>query len=335
MDSKPPPILIVAWNRPTHARTVIEAVRAARPDSIFLAVDGPDELARPEDSSRIEQTIKSLESAIDWPCEVNRRYSEMNAGCRRGVASAIDWFFGAVESGIILEDDCVPSPAFFPYCARLLEKYKHDEQIMCISGDNSAHVQPSDGSDYSFVRYPQIWGWATWRRAWERYDRDLARYSSARQDGRWESLVPDSLERQTLERIFDRLVDEGRPDTWDYQWVATMLLDQGLSIHPSANLITNIGFGPDATHTRNPDNLRAGVPAVALFPFNYRKLAALDVEVSHQLFMATQVGQRPSTNSRPQGAKALLKSILQRTLARLPERMKAALRSVLIAWRVR
>lgn len=329
MEVTSPPVLVIAWNRPAHAEAVMEAVRTARPKRVFLAVDGPNESARSGEIGRVQKTISTLEGAIDWPCEVSRRYSEENAGCRLGVSRAIDWFFESVDSGIILEDDCVPSPTFFPYCASLLERYRHDEQVMCISGDNSAHVPVPDGSDYAFIRYPQIWGWATWKRAWDRYDRNLDRYKLARQTDLWASIVPDDVERQTLERILDRLAAEGKPDTWDYQWVATLLLEHGLSVHPRENLVTNIGFGPEATHTRNPEEARSGVRAVESFSFTYRDVVALDVEVSHSLFMATQVAKRPLVDRPRAGSRGRAVSLLVRAWTTLPSGCKALIRPVL------
>jgi hypothetical protein len=292
MTSPVPPVLIIGWRRPALIKAVIDAVRLAAPSKVFVAVDGPDVGRRPHEGEAVAQTIATIEAEIDWPCSINRRYSPENQGCRLGVSGAIDWFFTHVDAGIVLEDDCVPHLDFFAYCAQLLKQYRSDPRVMCISGDNSANVHPARGRDYTFVRYPQIWGWATWRRAWQRYDRDLTRYRQARSSSDWDRLVPNKFERETFQARLDEIASGGGPDTWDYQWAATLLLDRGLSVHPRVNLVTNIGFGVDATHTFNEQHPRAGVPAGQMSLTSSRIVARLDRLASRRLFRATQVSKK-------------------------------------------
>lgn len=157
-----PPVLLIAWRRPEHVKRVLSALSVVRPSRLFLAVDGPDEAARPGEATQVATTIELIESSITWDCDVKRRYATENQGCRRGVSAAIDWFFEQVDEGIILEDDIVPHADFFGYCRDLLSRYRDEPTVMCISGDNSANVWwGSRSSSYSFVRWPQIWGWAT------------------------------------------------------------------------------------------------------------------------------------------------------------------------------
>lgn len=307
-----PPVLLIAWRRPDTTREVLEAVRSARPSHLFVAVDGPDDTARPGESDAVAATIEAIESGIDWPCRVERRYSRTNLGCRRGVSEAIDWFFSQVDEGIILEDDCVPHPDFFPYCGELLERFRDEPRVLCISGDNSAGVMPRRGRSYAFVRYPQIWGWATWRRAWQLYDRDLHRYRSARDGTEWRRLVPHAFERQVTADRLDRLLATGEPDTWDYQWMATVILHRGLSIHPSANLVSNVGFGESATHTSADDNPRAAAPTHAILPLAHPSRIRLDRATSHELFLRTQMSE----------AKRRANSPLRRALKRLRRRLR-------------
>jgi hypothetical protein len=317
-----PATLLIAWRRPHHTRRVLDALRVVRPERLFVAVDGPDEDARPGESAAVAATIDVIESSVDWPCTVSRRYSPSNQGCREGVSSAIDWFFGEAEEGVILEDDCVPHPEFFRFTAELLRRYRDDARVMSIAGDNSAGLRSSRSSSYTFVRYPQIWGWATWRRAWQRYDRDLAGYARARASGDWRRMVPDPAERAYFERVLDGILDAGTPDTWDYQWVATLLQHGGLSVHPRVNLVSNIGFGPEAVHTTNTQHRRADVPTESILPLGHPLRVRLDRSASRFVFSTTQSRQAPST---------LVTRRVRQAISRiLPPWVRRSLRS---AWR--
>ena len=294
-----PPVLLIAWRRPEHVKRVLTALSAVRPSMLFLAVDGPDEAARPGEAARVAATIEAIESSITWDCDIQRRYATSNQGCRRGVSAAIDWFFEYVDEGIILEDDIVPHADFFEYCRDLLSRYRDDPSVMCISGDNSADVWwGSRSSSYSFVRWPQIWGWATWRRAWVLYDRDLLDYSRAVADGRWEALNLSRLERDRYRSILDKLLVEGIPDSWAYRWVATTLLNGGLSIHPRSNLVTNIGFDALATHTVSPNSTRSYVPSKKILPLSHPRSVRHHRIMSRRLFERTQVSPRAVRASR-------------------------------------
>ena len=162
------PVLMIAFNRPEKTRRVFEAVRAAAPRRLYLAADGP-RADVPSDADRCERTRRVLDD-ITWPCEVQRLYQPSNLGCKRGVAAAIDWFLTHEDSGIILEDDCVPTADFFPFCAELLERYRDNPEVMMIGGHNEFGTWDATEASYLFSRTAPIWGWATWRRAWDRYD---------------------------------------------------------------------------------------------------------------------------------------------------------------------
>jgi hypothetical protein len=286
-----PPVLIIAWRRPEPTRRVIESVRSARPTQLFLAVDGPRGQDHPNDAAEIRATIDALESAIDWPCEVRKLYATENQGCRLGVTAAIDWFFSSVEMGIILEDDCVAHPDFFPYCAELLERFRHDTRVLMISGDNSAAVRPVTGRSYSFIPYAHIWGWATWRRAWALYDRDLSRYRTERANGDWGRALPRRA-RRLLTGTLDSLAAAPNPGTWDYQWASTIILERGLSVHPRSNLITNIGFGPEGTHTRNPKHPRANAASSAVLPLSHPRVVRTHHITGRRVFAGTHLGPK-------------------------------------------
>ena len=165
------------------------------------------------------------------------------------MSRAITWFFEQVEEGIILEDDCVPHPDFFPYCTTLLERYRHDTRVWCISGNNFQNGQWRGDGSYYFSRYNHCWCWASWRRCWQHYDADLSQWPALRDSGLLDTIFEDPLECNYWSGIWQRLLDTGEPDTWDYQWTFTCLANSGLTALPNRNLVSNVGFGPDGTHT--------------------------------------------------------------------------------------
>jgi hypothetical protein len=213
---------------------------------LLIVADGP-RADRPGEAETCAE-VRSIVERVDWDCDVRTNYAEHNLGCKRRVASGLDWVFSEVEEAIILEDDCLPEPSFFGYCAELLERYRSDERVGTISGDRVLPTSPSHPDSYYFSRYAHIWGWATWRRAWAGYDAEIQYW-------------PELRRRQLLSAVFEHpasvarwtatldAVHAGRIDTWDYQWNLHGWRYNRLSIVPSRNLVSNIGFGPDATHT--------------------------------------------------------------------------------------
>lgn len=255
------PILFIIFNRPDTTARVFAAIRQARPKRLFIAADGPRE-SRQGEAEKCAAARKIVEN-IDWDCEVSKDFSEANLGCKRRVSSAISWFFSNVEAGIILEDDCLPEPSFFPFCAELLEKYKDDGRVMHISGDNFLFGKIKIREDYYFSRLSSIWGWATWRRAWKFYDPDIKSFPAFAAGNKIAKIFPGRfMQKRWLE--FFQTVYEKKLDTWDYQWQYAILEQNGLCINPRANLISNIGFLPEATHTAGKRTRFADMPTSPL-----------------------------------------------------------------------
>ncbi|MGH9387808.1 MAG: hypothetical protein ACRD2N_26415 [Vicinamibacterales bacterium] len=237
-----PPVLLLVFNRVAVAGRLLDAVRLARPARLFIAADGPRP-DHPEDQDLCRQA-RAVFGEIDWPCRVETRFQERNLGLKMAVISAVSWFFDHVEYGIILEDDCLPAPDFFPLAGELLERYASDPQIMHVSGLN---MQPRDSfgpHSYFFAEVGHIWGWATWRRAWRLYDVTMADWPAMRHAF---GLCAPPL-RRALGRKFASAY-AGRKATWSRIWYYTMFRHAGLATIPSVNFVQNIGFGPAATHT--------------------------------------------------------------------------------------
>ena len=242
------PILVLAFNRPERLRVLIARLREIRPTSLFLSVDGPRE--NNETDGRLVAEVHQLVADIDWPCHVHTNFRSENLGCGKAVSSGIDWFFRNVDSGIILEDDVLPNLDFFSFCQELLARYADDERVFAISGCNFApeeHIEQT--ASYRFSAITHVWGWATWRRAWEtyRYDmRDWRKRLPMRQ--RWRATGANVGGLVYWTAVFDWM-RFGKLDTWDYQWSFAQMANGGLTATANTNLTDNVGFAEDATHT--------------------------------------------------------------------------------------
>ena len=243
------PVLLVIFNRPEVSKRVFEAIRKAKPPKLFIAADG----YRTDRSGEKElcELTKAAVSNVDWPCEVHHDYLDHNIGPCARVPLAIRWFFNNVERGIIFEDDCLPDPTFFSFCQELLEKYKDNKKIMHISGDNFQKGQKRGDKSYYFSHYPSAWGWATWRRAWDLYDEKMSHFPDFIKNRQINKIIPKTAngERRYWVNFFLKEY-KGKFKFWDLKWVFTIWNFDALSITPNSNLITNIGFGDDASHTK-------------------------------------------------------------------------------------
>jgi len=241
------PILFLIFNRPDITEKVFNAIRQAKPSRLYVAADGPRD--GHNENATVEETRRVVKS-IDWNCEVKTLFREKNLGCKKAVSGGIDWFFQHEEEGIILEDDCLPNQNFFGFCQELLLKYRYDERIMHISGDNFQFGKQRTKYSYYFSRYSHVWGWASWRRAWKHYDREMDHWPKVLEEDQLKAISSDASFMKYWTKIFSA-VRSGEIDTWDYQWNFTCWIQNSLAILPHTNLVSNIGFGVNATHTSN------------------------------------------------------------------------------------
>ncbi len=246
------PVAFIIFNRASTTSKVFEVIRKVKPVKLLIIADGP-RVDNPLDVVGCNR-VRDIVDNVDWDCEVLKNYSDFNLGCGLRPATGLDWVFDHVDEAIILEDDCLPTPSFFRYCEELLEKYRNDERVMHISGSNTYFGEISSKESYYFSRYPFCWGWATWRRAWSTYDYDIKMWPDIKETGDW-SYYFDSSEDAAVQfwkKIFDQTYNTDKSHLWDFQWILSCWRNQGLSIIPKNNLVSNIGFGTHATHTRNP-----------------------------------------------------------------------------------
>jgi hypothetical protein len=285
------PVVLCIFNRPEATRQMLQALRELQPARLMVVADGPRR-DRPDDRTYCQQARELVRQAIDWPAKVDWNVAPENLGCRRRIQSGLDWVFDAVESAIILEDDCVPDPSFFPYCRELLCRYRDDARIGIVSGTNPVAISTEAPTSYLFSRYPLVWGWAAWRRTWTLYDGDIDGWPGLSAGDWLEKLLGPPLVSSYWRAIFNS-VRQGI-DTWDYSLVFSLWRAGLLAIHPRTNLVRNIGFGVAATHTRVWTPV-ASLPQRALtfpltHPLRIERDAAHDAALERIMFSGTSKG---------------------------------------------
>lgn len=239
------PILFITFRRPDTTIRVFERIRQSQPKKLYIAQNVPkgDKIGEVEKWNEVRAIIEK----VDWDCDVRRLYRTQYLDAKTSISSAINWLFQNEEEGIILEDDCLPHLTFFRFCEALLDKYRDDERIAMISGDNFQFGKKRTAYSYYFSRYSHIWGWASWRRAWKNYDVNMTLWPEFRDSGCLQDCLGDTKSIRYWKKIFER-VYLGKIDTWDYQWLFTCWIQGMLTILPNFNLISNIGLTPEATH---------------------------------------------------------------------------------------
>jgi hypothetical protein len=247
------PVVFLIFNRPDTTQKVFESIRNAKPPQLLVVADGHRQ-QKPGEAALCSATREVIEG-VDWECEVLKNYSDINLGCAKRVASGLDWVFNTVEKAIILEDDCVPHPSFFPFCEELLDRYEDDERIMSITGTNFQFGRKRSEYSYYYSDFHYCWGWATWQRAWQYFDFDMKLWPQL-QEG---SFLKDKLSHRRAVKywndIFQR-TSEGKINSWFYRWLFACWSQSGLTVMPEVNLVSNIGFSDvTATNTKTaPEN---------------------------------------------------------------------------------
>lgn len=241
------PVAFIIFNRTDTTERVFAEIAKARPPKLLVVGDGP----RANHSGAADKVAatRAIIKRVDWDCEVLTNFSEVNLGCKRRVSIGIDWVFEQVEQAIILEDDCLPDPTFFRFCQELLERYRHDQRIGMVSGDNFQLGHRRNDDSYYFSKYVHVWGWASWRDRWAgSYDVTMARWPRIRDEGWLGDMVGNRREAAYWQNIFER-VHRGEIDSWAYQWLFANWVEGRMSILPAVNMISNVGFDENATHT--------------------------------------------------------------------------------------
>ncbi|WP_143822295.1 nucleotide-diphospho-sugar transferase [Mucilaginibacter pedocola] len=248
-------MLFLIFNRPQLTQRVFDAIAIAKPKRLYIAADGPRE-SNESDNELCAQT-REVTTKVNWDCEVKTLFRQQNLGCKTAVAGAINWFFEHEEEGIILEDDCLPHESFFRYCEELLHRYRNDERVMSVSGSNLLGKPWKYDEQSYFFAHGGIWGWATWRRAWQLYDRDMKGWP----DLQTQKTIKENIQTKDWYNFYAPMFEASYNDTldtWDIQWFYTILVNNGLAINPAVNLVSNIGFA-NGTHLNSNDTAIANL----------------------------------------------------------------------------
>lgn len=279
------PVLLLAFNRPEHTRATLLRLREVRPALLYVHCDGPRAHV-PDDVEKVDAVRALIQTEIDWPCTVRTLFRTENAGLRKGVFGAVNWFFEQEERGIILEDDCQPDPTFFLFCADLLEKYQSDGEIMHIGGSNL--IEACTGTlpeSYVFSRFSFVWGWASWRRAWAKMSLDLEGLDEFSAIG---AFIPGNMAQAYMLDKFNttRL---GKNNSWAYAWFYSILKNNGLCIVPTRNLVQNTGVGEEGATNTTQRNTSARLAAGSVsFPLIHPREKKIEPELEQRFFFATQ-----------------------------------------------
>jgi len=268
------PILLITFNRPNHDRRVLAEIRKQQPSELYVCQDGPRE-NNENDRTKIQEVRNVINELVDWPCNLHTLYQKKNLGCGAGPATGISWFFDNVEMGIVMEDDCLPHPDFFSYCEELLNRYKDDNRIGYISSTLYDNRWQCDHS-YGFSHYMITGAWASWKRCWEGFDLDLKsfdvdafyhhlkRLTNNKQEAKWWYYAIKEIKQ-----------DSSKKSYWDFQMQIHLFKNSYITIHPQKNLISNIGFDAEGTHTLGNDG-RGDKETFPILPLNHPEILAVD-----------------------------------------------------------
>ena len=299
------PVAFIIFNRPETTKKVFAEIAKARPPRLLVIADGP-RADHPDDAEKCA-AVRAIIDGVDWDCEVLTNYSDVNLGCKRRVSSGLDWVFDTVDDAIVLEDDCLPHPTFFRFCEEMLEKYRDDERIAMISGNNFQFGRKRTGYSYYFSRYTHIWGWASWRRAWENYDVDMKMWPEIRDGGWLEDLLRAKRSVWYWKYKFENAY-KGKIDTWDYQWTFSCWIQNALTVIPNVNLVSNIGFDMNAVHTKVKNK------------FAEMKIEPMSFPISHPYYiLRDSKADFFVENKMFSGIKSLMLRVIKRVINKLKE----------------
>jgi len=253
------PVSYLFYNRPQCIETTFPTIQRLRPKKLYLLADGPKDS---DDDKLCKQSRKLVDQLLDWDCQVTKIYSEKNLGLAHRTVSAIDAIFKKEDRIIFLEDDNFVDPSFFSFCDALLDRYEHEESVFHIGGCNffEKAVPPGTKEDYLFSAKPAAWGFATWKRAWKHMDLSMKKWDSEDKDSFLRNWCISLKHANGIRKVFDQHCMNLDPWAWSYAWTYACWSNQALSVVPKVNLVSNIGFGPDATNTTMSATNWTGIP---------------------------------------------------------------------------
>ena len=304
------PILFLIYRQPEITKATFERIRQIKPSRLYIAADGPHR-DRPSEKEECELTRRVIDK-IDWPCKVEKRFLPENVGLKKAVSGAIEWFFSEVDEGIILEYDCLATPSFFYFCREMLNRYRNDESLFCITGDNIQHgVWRGDG-DYYFSNLFGCWGWATWKRSWKYWKPNLPNYERFKSENQIANIASSKKSRKYWIEKFDDIHAGRNTTTWAFCFLYAQLCQRGLCVVPNRNLVSNIGFSKEGTHAKDPDHPLANMQSETLNSFRAPTFKIANIQADErQTIIASSVSLQTAIRI---NAEKILKSILPKLI---------------------
>jgi hypothetical protein len=278
------PVAVFTFNRPELTERLLRIVAQVQPRRILAVADGP----RPHVASDAERcaAVRRLFENLDWECQVECNFAERNMGSFLRNSSGLNWVFDQVEEAIIVEDDCMPDPSFFQFCEELLKRYRDDQRVGLISGNNFLKSgRRRHAASYLFSGYATTWGWASWRRMWRQVDLDMPYWIEFRDSGRLRQSLFSDGEDLYWRSIYDSIRDRRMKNAWDYQLMLTCRRFSLLTVVPTVNLVSHVGYGSDATHCNDDRGLEANLATYPiLFPLVHPEKVEMSPRVDYQIY---------------------------------------------------
>jgi hypothetical protein len=305
-------VALFIFNRPDTTRAVVRALRAVRPPVLYVVADGPRP-GRADDLEGCRAARGVIDAGVDWPCDVRWMISGVNQGCDGSVPSGVSWVLSREDRAVFLEDDCVPEPTFFRFCDEIFERYRDDPRVSQVCGTNRSIRWKADRQSYHFAYYGSSWGWGTWRRAWTLFDPLMTSWDDPALQADIEARIEDAQEYRYFVDVCS-LARRQPHAIWDYAWAFAQIARGGLTVVPSVNLVTNIGFGPGATHTaRRPlSELQESQPMT--FPLRSPPTMSRDREYDHAHFLWA-IGRPEAASAADFGRRLLRRGRVMEALA--------------------
>ncbi|HSV88427.1 MAG TPA: hypothetical protein VLH61_07275 [Bacteroidales bacterium] len=247
------PVLLIGFNRPDTIKVSFDYIRKTKPQKLYVAIDGPRN-NKPGEQELSNQVLR-ITRQIDWNCDAKYLIREKNIGCKLNVTGAISWVLEKEDRVIIIEDDVVAEPAFFSFAEELLEKYKDDERIAMISSNQYTPIEME--ADYLFTKYGHIWGWATWKRVWKKFDVNVPEIEAVVSSGFKDISFINNIEYPYFKKYFGFWMEKIKNKTdnaWGPQFFFFRLRNNLLSIAPKVNLASNIGVSSSRTDSVSKRN---------------------------------------------------------------------------------
>lgn len=277
--NKSVPVVIFSYNRVESLSRVIDVVTQWPVPRIYIVIDGPKNQLDKSNCRSVVNLVKFIKKHHN----VTFIQSKTNLGLRRRIVSGIDEIFRHEDSAIFLEDDCIPDLTFYQFASEMLIKYKNDKRIMSVAGFSARPSKKNIENSYYFSKYIESWGWATWKRAWIKYDDQMKDWPNKKSTNWLKTFITSKIENKYWEYIFDNVYN-GRIKSWAYRWLYSCWKEDGLTIVPSTNLITNIGYGSSATNTKFLTNFKLEKNIPMNFPLNHPAI----VEINNQADLVTK-----------------------------------------------